>query len=79
MNTFYKLKIPSTISPRYMRKTQNNEQVEVPLNMKKKGKVICKPDFKWSFMIDLKTTKKVVFFNSPSHNITLLSQNANGT
>jgi hypothetical protein len=30
LNTFYRLQIPSTISPRYMRKVENNEKVEVP-------------------------------------------------
>jgi len=29
--------------------------------------------------VEVKTTKKVIFFDSPSHNITLLSQNEQGT
>lgn len=47
--------------------------------MKNKGKSSGKPDFDWSFKVDLKTTRKVTFFDSPSHNITLLNQNEKGT
>lgn len=79
LNTFYKLQIPSTISPRYMQRSDYNEQVEVPKQVKNKTNLSAKPDFKWSFKIDLITTKKVIFFNSPSHNITLLNQNPNVT
>jgi hypothetical protein len=47
--------------------------------MKDKGKISGKPDFTWDFKIDLKTSKKVVFFKSPSHSIVVRSQTADGT
>lgn len=43
--------------------------------MKSKGKSSGQSDFDWSFKIDLKTTRKVVFFDSPSHKVNLLNQN----
>ena len=77
MNTFYRVQIPSTISPRYLNSVQGI--VKVPEHMEHKGQPSGKPDFNWSFKIELKTTRKVVFFDSPSHSITLLSQNEQGT
>ncbi|HMT72175.1 MAG TPA: hypothetical protein PKD16_18540 [Saprospiraceae bacterium] len=47
--------------------------------MKNENKSVGKAEFNWTFKIDLKTTKKVIFFDSPSHNITLLNQNEKGT
>ena len=47
--------------------------------MKEKNLPNEKPNFDWTFKIELKTTRKVVFFDSPSHNITLLNQNEKGT
>jgi hypothetical protein len=43
------------------------------------NKMSGKPDFSWDFKIDLRTSKKVVFFKSPSHNIIVRNQNADGT
>lgn len=43
--------------------------------MKSKGNSNGEPDFDWTFKVDLKTSKKVVFFDSPSHKVTLLNQN----
>lgn len=47
--------------------------------MQQKGELSGPADFTWTFKIDLKTTRKVVFFDSPSHEITLLNQNEAGT
>ena len=72
-NTFYRLQIPSTISPRFMNKVEGvAKQSE---HQQHKGQSSGKPDFDWSFKVDLRTTRKVVFFDSPSHDITMLSQN----
>lgn len=43
--------------------------------MQHSGKSSGKSDFKWNFIVDLKTTHRVIFFDSPSHNIALNSQN----
>ena len=43
--------------------------------MQPKGKSNGKADYDWTFKIELKTTRKVVFFDTPSHDITMLSQN----
>lgn len=34
-----------------------------------------KADYTWSFKIDIKTSRRLVFFDSPSHNIILTAQN----
>lgn len=47
--------------------------------MKQKGESSGKSDFEWSFKLDLKTTRKVLFYKSPSHKLSLLSQNATQT
>lgn len=43
--------------------------------MQNKGDSSGKPDFHWSFKVDLKTTRKVVFYESQSHKLKLISQN----
>ena len=71
-NTFYQLHIPGTISPRYLN--------WIPIDLvakgcRKAGQVISEGTFTWNFKISLKTSRKVVFFDSNSHDITLVSQN----
>lgn len=46
---------------------------------KKKENDREKSDFTWVFKIDLKTSRKVLFFDSPSHEINLLNQSEDGT
>jgi hypothetical protein len=43
--------------------------------MKNKEKLKGKPNYSWSFKINLKATKKIAFFDSPSHKFNLLSKN----
>lgn len=76
-NTFYRIQIPSTISPRYMNRV--GAETKVPEHMKQKGQSSGKADFSWNFKVDLRTSRKVVFFDSPSHDVTLLNQNEHGT
>jgi hypothetical protein len=77
LNTFYKIQVPSTISPRYMNFVERRMK---ELKQKKDPKAVeGKAEFDWTFKIDLITTRKVLFFDSPSHNITLLNQNEKGT
>lgn len=73
MNTFYRLLVPSTISPRYLNKVENI--LKVPEHMQQKGELSGKADFTWSFKIDLRTSRKVVLCQSPSHKIKMISQN----
>ncbi len=77
MSTFYSLEVPCTISPRYMNKVEGVTKVSE--HMKHKGQSSGPSSFTWSFKIELTTTRRAVFFDSPSHNITLLSQNDKGT
>ena len=70
LNTFYRVQIPSTISPRYASHAFEKLQKDKK-NINKSGK----PDFTWTFKVELKTTRKVLFFDSPTHEINLLSQN----
>ena len=54
--------------------------VKKPEHMQHEGKSSSgKPDFDWTFKVDLHTTHKVIFFDSPSHDIKMLSQNEKGT
>lgn len=76
-NTFYRLQIPSTISPRYMNSVEGTTKITEYLQSK--GWLSGKPNYDWTFKIELRTTRKVVFFDSPTHDITLLSQNELGT
>lgn len=61
MNTFYQVRVPSTVSPSFIK--------DHPQNL----------PYTWSFMISLKTTHKTTFFDSPTHQISLVSQNQAGT
>lgn len=76
-NTFYQLRIPSTISPRYMNHVEG--MAKVPEHMQHEGKSTGPGNYKWSFTINIKTTKKLVFFNSPSHTLIKKNQNKEGT
>ena len=77
LNTFYKLYIPSTISPRYMNRI--NGENKVSEHQIKKGESSGKADFTWTFKVDIQTTRKLLFFDSPTHDLTLLNQNEKGT
>ncbi len=71
-NTFYQFHLPGTISPRYMNSLPKEELAK---GLRKARQVSVEGAFTWSFNISLQTTRKVVFFDSNSHDITLLSQN----
>lgn len=77
LNTFYRLQVPSTISPRFLNAVAG--ATNVPEHMKSKGQLSGKADFEWSFKIDLRTTRRTIFFDSPSHNVSLVNQNDKGT
>jgi hypothetical protein len=53
--------------------------VKVPEHMQHEGNPSGPADYKWSFTINVKTTKRVVFFDSPSHSIIMTNQNEAGT
>ena len=74
LNTFYKVQVPSTISPRYS--AHAFERLEKD---KKEGSKVAKGDFTWNFKVELRTTRKLIFFDSPSHDLTLISQNDQAT
>lgn len=40
--------------------------------------VRTRPDFNWSFNIDLKSTKKIIFYNSTSHKLKKVSESEDG-
>lgn len=70
-NMFYELHMIGTISPRYM----NYIPGEVLAAGLRNEGAKTSGDFYWNFRISLKTFRKVVFFDSNSHDIELLSQN----
>ena len=77
LNTFYKVQVPSTISPRYT--SHAFEKLEKDKKANKEGSKVAQGNFTWSFKVELRTTRKVIFFDSPSHDLTLISQNEQGT
>lgn len=58
-----------------MNKVEGVTKVTEQSILKDKGVSSGKADYDWTFKIDLKTTRKVIFFDSPSHSITMISQN----
>ena len=74
LNTFYKIQIPSNISPRYS--STLFERLEKD---RKEGKKEVQGNFTWNFKVEVKTTRKLVFFKSPSHELSCLSQNKDAT
>lgn len=77
MNSFYRLVVPSTISPRYLKKVENAAKVSKP--RQQKGELHSKAGFTWTFKIEIKTSKKLVFFESSSHKLSMISQNKEAT
>ena len=65
-NTFYQLHLPGTISPRYVNHIPNEQIVK---GYKKKEGAQTEGTFTWSFKINLRTTRKVNFFDSHTHSI----------
>lgn len=74
-NTFYQLHLPATITPRYL---SHIPQEEVLAGFRKSS-VKTEGTFNWSFTISLRTTRKVTFYGSHTHNLQLVSQNDNST
>lgn len=77
MNTFYKLVVPSTISPRFINRVEN--LIKIPEHMQQKGELSGKANFTWTFKIEIKTNRKLVFFESSSHKLSMISQNKEAT
>jgi hypothetical protein len=70
-NTFYQLRLFGTISPRFLNHIPKESFLEGFRNPSAKSTGA----FYWNFSISLRTCKKVVFFDSNSHDISLVSQN----
>ena len=61
-NTFYQLRLPSTISPRFM-----NGRVGRRVPDKSHKVQSVSGEYTWSFKVTLQTTHKIVYDKSPSH------------
>ncbi len=70
-NIFYQLRLFGTISPRYLNHLPKQALLEGFRNPTAKASGA----FYWNFSISLRTSRKVVFFDSNSHDIALVSQN----
>ena len=70
-NTFYQLRLFGTISPRYLSHLPKETLLEGFRNPTARATGA----FYWNFSISLRTSRKVVFFDSNSHDVTLVSQN----
>lgn len=79
LNTFYQLHVPALISPRFMNKVEGVTKVTEQSVNRDKGVSSGKADYDWTFKISIRTSRKLVFFDSPSHSVTMISQNQLGT
>ena len=71
LNTFYQLHMVGTISPRYMNYVPG-ESIKAGL---RNEAARTQGQFYWNFRITLKTSRKLVFFDSNTHDVDLVSQN----
>lgn len=76
-NMFYQLHFPGTISPRYLNHVPKEE---ILMGYRREGfnkiqSIGVQNTFTWTFKISLKTSRKVTFFDSHTHDIELISQN----
>lgn len=82
VNTFYRIQIPSTISPRYMNSVPLSQvkknQLETPLLMDPNTKISQLPEFTWNFKINLWAHRKIAYFNSTTHKLKELFKNVFG-
>ena len=70
-NSFYQLTMAGTLSPRYMNHIPANKLIAGFRNEGAK----MNGELYWNFRISLKTTRKVVFFDSHTHALKLIYQN----
>ena len=73
INMVYKRQVFSTISPRYMNDAFG--EIKKAIDSGKKTKGIA--NFTWNFDVTIKSDKKVNFYESPSHQLDLISQSGN--
>ena len=71
VNSFYQLTMAGTISPRYMNHIPGEK---LKAGLRNEG-AKAKGNLYWDFRISLRTARKVVFFDSHTHEIDLVSQN----
>jgi hypothetical protein len=71
-NTFYELHLPATIAPRYFNSIPKEQ---VLAGYRKISALGTEGAFNWSFQISLRTTRKVTFFGSHTHNLQTIAQN----
>lgn len=76
-NTFYKLQILGTISPRYMNHIAKEDFSKS--YAQESSLTHTHGTFNWNFRIKLKTTRKVKFFASQTHVILLEHKNDTAT
>ena len=71
-NTFYELKVPASVTPRFLR---NYSEERLFLGYRPYGAPKVEGEFYWSFQISLRTTRKVTFSESSSHKLAVIKQN----
>ena len=67
-STFYHFQLTGKTAPRYINHIPKEHMKEI----QNEGKSL-EGDFSWSFKINLRTTRKVVFGESPSHKLSKIS------
>jgi len=93
VNMYYSIQVPSTISPRYMNSIPPQKPTttsdapksgnvsapapSLPLFLPSK-KVSANPGYTWDFDITLKTSRKILFYISPSHKLVKVSRSEDG-
>ena len=69
MNTLYKLRIPSTITPRYINDHKNADESWKDKIVKYLPSFQNQPTYTWNFNLKLLSNSPLTFNNSPSHDL----------
>jgi hypothetical protein len=71
LNSFLRFHLPVTISPRYL---SHLPQAILESSLGKES-IKSEGKFYWNFKVNIQTMRKLIFFDSHSHNLKLVSQN----
>lgn len=81
VSTFYRIQIPSTISPRFMNSVPKFEakmgKLDTSLPIDPNTKISKTNGFTWNFNLILKTYREVALYKSTTHKLKTLFENEN--
>lgn len=82
VSTFYRIQVPSTISPRYMNSVPLSQvkmdQLDPALLTDLNTRLTRTAGFTWNFNIILKTYRNIAYYNSTTHRLRKIYGSENG-